>query len=55
MLMIIGIVLGAIAGMALLDESGALLGAVLGWLVVTQLKVSSRLKRLEPRAAPSAS
>ena len=48
MLLIAGIVLGAIIlGVTFFDEGGVLLGAVLGWVVVTQLNLSRRLKRLE--------
>ena len=47
MLLIAGIVLGAIILGVTFHEGGILLGAILGWVVVSQLNLSRRLKRLE--------
>lgn len=47
MLLIAGIVLGAIILGVTFHEGGVLLGAILGWVVVSQFNLSRRLKRLE--------
>lgn len=43
----LGVVLGAILGGVLLHGGGIVVGALLGWMAVTLLDVSSRLRRLE--------
>ncbi len=48
----LGIVLGIILGGMLFEVSGVLLGAVLGWIVVTLLNLSRRLGRLEAQGRP---
>ena len=47
MQLILGIVLGAIVGSALFDGRGVILGALLGWVVVTLMNQTRRLDRLE--------
>ena len=49
----LGVVLGIILGGMLFHGGGVLMGAVLGWVVVTLLKLSQRLGRLEAQRQPA--